>query len=346
MKTLSLIFSLLAIGSGVNAATWSTSFSGSLTNGGSKYHYMTFPGAGTLNATYSITYSGSTGFSCVGLLQRSGATVATLPKSDIAVWPNETYAIYMFCPYGSGGYSGNAVLTYVLNNNPPVISSLTASPSPAMLGDSVTVTLTATDPDGDLANGQFEYGGVRSVDNAAPYTHTYTGLGIGSYTVTAYAVDAAGNSTVGTLLFTISKRTISVKARTGTSRYGSAPTDQGVQLVSGTLASGDTLQSIGLSVNPVITATTPKGTYSVKVLGNPANYIVSRENGLWYVTSSLNITTSDTDGDGLPNWLEQALSTAGFSVASIKSSTSPVGCGEISPPSASTLFLYPGQPSE
>jgi hypothetical protein len=349
MRTLFIFAAIFALWSPASALTWSSNSSGSISAGETKNLYVVFPYSGTAVFAFICTYPQAT---VGGRLYRGTTLIDSRTPSTsgftfggVSVVAGVTYNLNSYCTVGSGNYATVITLNYT-PNSAPVITSMTASPSAPLYGQSVTVTVTATDADNNLSYIRFSKDGVNVDDNTSPFEQVYNGLGVGTHTVTAYAVDTQAASDDEVLQFTVTGTPITVRSNSGISRFGTTPSGHGVTLVSGTLASGDTLQSLGLTSSPEITSITQKGTYVEYVSGSPVGYIVTRLPGSWYVTAALNPTATDTDGDGLPNWLEQALFAAGYSTSSIKNASSAVACSELSIPNGGVVYLCPGQPLE
>ncbi len=87
-------------------------------------------------------------------------------------------------------------ITVVAPNVPPVVSITAPLPgaqftAPAM----VTINVTATDSDGTIRKVDFYQGDVLlGTDTISPYSFTWTGVAVGSYTIKAIATDNAGDS--------------------------------------------------------------------------------------------------------------------------------------------------------
>lgn len=307
-KLIYIILVLLALQNGVSAETLTNSFSGSLTANNTNNHEVVFSKAGTLTVRYTTTSSSGV---IVAILMRSGVSFAsksastqtTVTFDPVQVWPNETYTLRMFCPYGSNAYT--ASLTMVCDtNSDPVITSMTASPDSAEYGEPISVSVVATDPDNNLSYIRLEKDSIGVTSNASPLVHAYEHLPVGSHTVTAYAFDAQSASDAESISFSVTRRPITVRAIGGRSLYGSAPVNQGIQLVSGTLVNGDTLSSIGLSASSQISSSTPVGSYSIGVSGEPSNYSVCSVTGTWFVVEANAFGIIDSDGDGIDDRLE------------------------------------------
>jgi GH18 family chitinase len=83
------------------------------------------------------------------------------------------------------------------NNNPAPAVSLTAPASGSTYNAPATVTISANASDnGSVAKVEFYQGSTKlGEDTAAPYAYTWTGVGAGSYSITARATDNEGAST-------------------------------------------------------------------------------------------------------------------------------------------------------
>lgn len=85
-------------------------------------------------------------------------------------------------------------ITVNAGNRAPTVS-LTAPLSGATFTTPASITLTAnaSDPDNNLARVEFYAGATKlGEDTTAPFSFTWTGVGVGTYALTARAVDAAG----------------------------------------------------------------------------------------------------------------------------------------------------------
>jgi hypothetical protein len=309
-KLICLLLALFIFQCPAWADTWTASFSGSLTINGINNHEMVFPGTGLVTIRCNITGSGGVIVamfvrSGTTIASKSGSTVTTLAFDPIQVFPNETYILRMYCPYGSNGYTASVSLSYTANSA-PVIASAAANPTSVAYGNSVAVSMSATDPDGNLSYVEIQRGTTPEVHStASSASYTYSGLAAGDYNVAARAVDTQGKSVEQLVPFTITRRSLTVRALGGQSVAGTTPTaSQGLQLVSGSLYGSDTIQSIGLVASPTITSSTPAGTYTISILGDPQNYAVSRLTGTWVITDTFGGGIVDADGDGIDDHLE------------------------------------------
>lgn len=92
----------------------------------------------------------------------------------------------------------NLTISWTTSTNKPPTVSLTAPASGATFTAPATISLaaTASDPEGQLARVEFYQNGTLIVSTTAtPYTATWSSVPAGTYSLTAVAVDAAGNRT-------------------------------------------------------------------------------------------------------------------------------------------------------
>ena len=80
-------------------------------------------------------------------------------------------------------------------NKPPTVTLSTGGILSILPLETITLTATASDPEGQLARVEFFNGTTRlATDTTAPYSFAWSGADIGIYTFTAVAYDAAGAS--------------------------------------------------------------------------------------------------------------------------------------------------------
>ena len=116
-------------------------------------------------------------------------------EDDIVdIQPETTGGIYQADADGDG----TIYLEWRVSNQPPVISTLTASFSPVQLGQSINATVAFSDPDvGDTHTITWDWGDgstitVPAIVPSVTTSHTYTSPGV--YTITVTVTDAAGES--------------------------------------------------------------------------------------------------------------------------------------------------------
>ncbi|MGO4220776.1 Ig-like domain-containing protein [Lysobacter sp. TAF61] len=160
---------------------------------------LTSPSGGTIGqapATFSIAASGSD--STGTIMQVDFYANGSLINSD-----SSAPFGYSWSGVGAGNYALTAKATdnhgvtatsaaVTVSSNSPPSATLTApangasSPAPA----SFTLSANASDSDGSISKVEFySNGALVNTDTAAPYTYAYSGLGPGSYTITAKAYD-------------------------------------------------------------------------------------------------------------------------------------------------------------
>lgn len=84
----------------------------------------------------------------------------------------------------------------VVNASPLVSLTSPANNSSFFAGATVTITATASDPDGTITKVEFYEGGIKLGESlTAPYSFTWSNLSPGSYSITAVATDNAGSVT-------------------------------------------------------------------------------------------------------------------------------------------------------
>jgi len=94
----------------------------------------------------------------------------------------------------------------MVNDRPPGTTVSGVSPNPALIGQTVTVTFSATDPDGVISSFSVDWGDGTALDplpgTATSDTHAY-GSG-GSFNITVTATDNSGSAGSGTISETVS----------------------------------------------------------------------------------------------------------------------------------------------
>ena len=177
-------------------------------------------------ATYTLKSAAQAGGAyhadVTGLTASAGA--ATLTATD----PNQANGVkkyYVVSAVGPGGESLNSnelSATPQHANVPPAITlTAPADGATAVAPASVTLSATASDSDGTVAQVEFFQNGISvGIAHAAPYTVTVSGLAVGAYTFKAVATDNSGAATSsGSAVVTVSNPVVGVTFLTG-------PTDQ------------------------------------------------------------------------------------------------------------------------
>jgi hypothetical protein len=157
-------------------------------------------------ATFSVTASGTALLSYQW--QKNGANISSAVSSSYTTPPTaagDNAAAFRCVVSNSAGTatSNSATLTViVVNNQSPVItSSANASPNPALGGQTVTFSVSASDSDGDALNYTWDFGDMAQGSGTSP-THQYTTAG--TFLATVTVSDGHGGSTTSSISVTIS----------------------------------------------------------------------------------------------------------------------------------------------
>ena len=105
--------------------------------------------------------------------------------------------MYMLFVVDANGVPSVARMVSLTGNSPPTVT-LTQPPNGATFTSPATVSLaaTASDPDGSVAKVEFFSGATKlGEDTTAPYAWTWSGVGAGTYTLTARVTDDLGFTT-------------------------------------------------------------------------------------------------------------------------------------------------------
>jgi chitodextrinase len=132
----------------------------------------------------------------------NGITIGTAATAPYRVtWTPSgggSYALVAIATDNSGNITNSSAVTVTVNANQPPVVSITspATGSNLQVGNSVTVTATASDPDGTVTSVQFFANGVSiATKTAPPYTTAWTPLTEGVFHLTAVATDNAAATT-------------------------------------------------------------------------------------------------------------------------------------------------------
>lgn len=108
-----------------------------------------------------------------------------------------TYSLTAVAHDADGGSSTSGAVSITVQtatNRPPTVSLATNGASFTAPAD-ITLTATASDPEGQLSRVEFYNGSTRlATDTGAPYSFSWSSVPAGTYTLTAIAYDAAGAS--------------------------------------------------------------------------------------------------------------------------------------------------------
>ena len=163
-----------------------TSASSASVTGGSAFAYA-------ISAT-----NNPTSFGAAGLPQGLSMNTAT---GLISGTPTTPGTFYITISASNAFGTGSAILVLVVNNGGPVITSASsAAPNPADIGQAVTFSIAASDPDGDSLSYAWDFGDGTSGSGAIA-THVYSAGG--AFTATAIVLDGNGGSANSSVTVTV-----------------------------------------------------------------------------------------------------------------------------------------------
>jgi hypothetical protein len=170
----------------------------------------------------AVTHSDNMEQRYVPLTFTAGTTTltATAPANSNIAPPG----IYMLFLVDANGVPSVARMVSLTGNSPPVVA-LTQPANGASFAAPATVSLaaSASDPDGSIAKVEFFNGATKlGEDTTAPYSLSWSGVGAGTYTLTARATDDVGFTT------TSAAATITVKPNTPPTASITSPPDRAV----------------------------------------------------------------------------------------------------------------------
>ena len=129
-----------------------------------------------------------------------------------------TYPLTAVAHDADGGSSTSATVNVSVQtstNRPPTVTLSTGGVLTFNAPAAITMTASASDPEGRLARVEFFNGSTRLYsDTSAPYSYSWSNVAAGSYTLTAVAYDAAGaRATSAALAVTVRSSTTSTAPR-------------------------------------------------------------------------------------------------------------------------------------
>ncbi len=170
---------------------------------------LTSPTSGaTFNAPASVTLTASASDPDGTITKVDFYQGSTLLNSDSSSpysfnWTNVVAGNYTLTAKatdnsGATTVSNPVTITVSATNQPPVVSLTSPTPGATFNAPaSVTLTASASDPDGTITKVEFYYGSnLITSDNQSPYSYTVTGVPASNYTLTAKATDNNGITTM------------------------------------------------------------------------------------------------------------------------------------------------------
>src|SRR5438094_928757 len=163
--------------------------------------------------TVSFTVSSSATITGVTVNWGDGTTSDSLSgtaRSDTHIYGStgsakaQTFTVTVTASNSAGPGSGTTSET--VNDRPPVTTVSSVSPNPALVSQTVTMTFSATDPDGAISSFSVNWGDGTTPDSlpgtATSDTHAYHSGG--NFTITVTATDNSGSTGSGTISETVS----------------------------------------------------------------------------------------------------------------------------------------------
>ena len=227
---------------------------------------------------------------------------ATSPFTTNWVGTNGSKVLTAVATDNNGATTTSAAVNItVASNAPPVVS--VSAPTSAIVGDVVTINATASDAGGSIASVEFFVNGVSIfVDNAAPYTTTWTSV-LGSFPITAKATDNLGAQTTSTPV------TINVVNNQAPTVSISSPSNLAAftfpanVVINANAADGDgTVSLVEFFVNGTLVGSDASSPYSftwTSVIGN-ANLLVRATDNRGAQALSSTVAISIVDPNALP----------------------------------------------
>jgi PKD repeat protein len=172
------------------------------------------PSPATTKQTVTVTFTVSSTATVTGITVNWGdgttpdslsgtATSDTHAYASTGSVKSQIFTITVTATNSAGPGSGTT--TETVNDQPPTVSISSISPNPVNTGVLVTVSFTATDPDGTISSISVNWGDTTTPDTlagtATSDTHTYTSAG--SFTITVTATDNSGSTGQGTGSITV-----------------------------------------------------------------------------------------------------------------------------------------------
>jgi RHS repeat-associated protein len=217
--------------------------------------------------------------------------------------PGGSYSLTAVATDDRGGTSTSAAVAVTVNAPPSV--SITAPANGALFAApaEVTVTASATDPDGSLAKVEFfQDATLVGTVTTAPYTVTLSSLASGSYVLTAVATDAAGASTTSAAI-TIRANTAPTVSITSPTSGASFSAPANITLAADAADSDGTLASVAFYYGTTLIATRTAPPYSFTWTGVPqGSYVLTAvttdELGASTTSAAVSVTVNQAVAQG------------------------------------------------
>ncbi|MDB5272596.1 MAG: hypothetical protein JWO58_963 [Chitinophagaceae bacterium] len=105
-------------------------------------------------------------------------------------------------------------------NVPPTVSLIAPTNTAYTAPASITISANANDSDGTISKVDFYYGSTLiSSDNSSPYSISWTGVAVGTYSITAKATDNAGAVTTSSAISVVVTNPVTTNSCTGVAQY-------------------------------------------------------------------------------------------------------------------------------
>jgi len=238
-----------------------------------------------------------------------GTFVYTPPAGTMLSLGNQTLSV-AFTPADANDYTtAAAAVTLMIVNKYPTSTTITASPNPALLSQSVTftATVTGTSPSGSVQfkDGTTNLGSAVTLSSGRAPLSIST-LAVGSHSITAvYSGDISnGLSTSATLLEAVRPTPLTVTANSASRQYGQANPAFTVSYSGFVNADTPTSLSGTLNCTTTVTQTSQVGAYAITCSGlTSSNYTITFVPGTLTVTkATLTVTAKNaTKAFNTPN---------------------------------------------
>ncbi len=274
----------------------------------------------TTNATFTNTPAGFNIQRCSGSTTCTPATIATVNNASQLTYTDSTVASatayrYRIQAYNNAGTANSTTRNVTASTFTAVTASITSPATGTVFSTPATIPLTATATGGTISSVAFYNGAtLLGTVTTSPYTFNWTGVAVGTYTVTAKATNSTGASAVSA--------PITVIVQTATTPPATAPT----------------------IVSPSGAGIATTTTFNVNAMAGVTGYVIWLQNNTTNTGAPISFTaaqggTSCAAGTGVCAFTPPAGSlVAGDGYAWAAAATNAVGQG---PWSTSLLFSIP-----